>query len=276
MRKAALVTCLLAAFALSACTTTEAGEPVTSGAAAPAGSGASSVFTDTNGLAGALKTQSGIKKTAHFTFSVSTPQGDMGGQGEMRMGTDFAMNITMTVPGAGDITMIVLPDGAYMKLPQSLGVQPGKPWIKISTDGSDGLSKSYGVIIKSIQDNSDITKSIEKLQDAGSITRSAKEQLDGAAVTHYWITVDLAKSVAAQTDPTVKDATQKLIDSGVKTSSFEIWVNKDNLPVKFVAQMPTPAGGTPSFTETFSDWGKAVNITAPPADQIMQMPKLGG
>jgi hypothetical protein len=275
MRKATLVTCLLAACALSACTTTQAGEPV-SGAAAPAVSGASSVFTDTNGLAGALKTQSATKKTAHFTFSVSTPQGDMSGQGEMRMGTDFAMNITMTVPGAGDITMIVLPDGAYMKLPQSLGGQPGKPWIKISTDGSDGLSKSYGAIIRSIQDNSDITKSIEKLQGAGSITKSAKEQLDGATVTHYWITVDLAKSLAAQTDPTVKDATQKLIDSGVKMSSFEIWVNKDNLPVKFVAQMPAPAGGTPSFTETFSDWGKAVNITAPPADQIMQMPKLGG
>ena len=275
MRKAALVTCLLAVCALSACTTTQAGEPV-SGAAAPAGSGASSAFTDTGGLAGALKAQSDTKKTAHFTFSASTAQGDMSGQGEMRMGTEFAMNMTMTVPGAGEVTMIMLPDAAYMKLPQSLGVQPGKPWIKISTDGSDQLSKVYGAMIKSIQEESDITKSIEKLKDAGSITKSAKEQLDGTDVTHYWITVDLAKSAAAQTDPTMKAAIQKAIDSGTKTTSFEIWVNKDNLPVKFVAQMPTPAGGTQAVTETFTDWGKAVNITAPPADQIMQMPKLGG
>jgi hypothetical protein len=190
------------------------------------------------------------------------------------MGTNFAMNMTMTMPGAGEMTMIMLPDGAYLKMPQS--PQPGKPWIKISTDGTDELSKAYGAIIKSTQQETDITKSIEKLKDAGTITKSAKEQLDGAAVTHYWITVDLAKAAAAQADPTLKAAIQKAIDSGIKTTSDEIWINKDNLPVKFVAQVPTPDGAPTAVTETFADWGKSVNITPPPADQIMQMPKPGG
>lgn len=274
MRKTTVLTWTLAtACALSACGT-QAGHSATG--AATTTSATSTAFKDVSDLAVALKAQSLTKNSTHVTLTGSAGQQNMTGSGDFRRdAAGLALNMTMTT-SQGEMAVTILDNAFYIKMPPSNQVQPGKPWLKITANGTDPLSKALAPVIKSAQQNTDFTSAIDQINTAGVLTKSAPDKLDGADVTHYWITIDMVKLAQAQTDPTLKDAMQKAVDGGAKTTNEQLWVSKDNLPVKAITEVPTVNGATAAFTVTYSDWGKPVTITAPPASEIAQMPNLGG
>lgn len=286
MRKTGLAAAgLVLVMGLAACGTREAGTPVaatdnnTSNDGGSGGNGTLKVFGNALDLAGAVKNNNKAT-SAKMTMEMGAGAESMKANGAFKMGgaDGTAMQMTMEMPQVGSMEMRVVSKVLYMKLPTSLagqaGMPAGKPWVKISADGTDPLSKTLGPLVSSLDQNFDISKQMEQVKAAGTIDKTAKETLNGEQVTHYWLTIDLQKAVQNLPDPEMRKLAEKgAASSSSKTIKEEMWVNADNLPVQVVAGTPAIAG-QPAGTVTvkYTDWGKPVDVQAPSADQISELP----
>jgi hypothetical protein len=259
MRKAGMVAASLAlVLGLTACGSKEAGVPVagdgTGGSASSGGSQAREL--DALGLAAAINDNSKAKQSAKIAMRMNAAGQAITMDGQMkRDGADTAMQMTMDMASI-KMEMILVDKVLYMKLPAemtgALGASSTKPWFKVSSTGTDPLSKQMGPMLEQLDDS-----------------KQAKETLDGEQTTHYWITLDMAK-MAKSSDPNMKQAGEAAAAAGMKSMDMEMWLNADNLPVKVVTKAPA-AGQTVEVVATYTDWGKPVDIKAPPADQVGEL-----
>jgi hypothetical protein len=221
-------------------------------------------------MAESVGQKSATKQSAHMRMNVDTAGQSIKAEGDLRLGADFAMDVTMSLAGLGEAQLVLVDDVAYIKLPAE--VEPGKQWIKIDTNGTDPISKTLGGVLKQAKDNGDPAQLLKQLMDSGEITATKKEDLGGISTTHYSVTVDIKKA-AAQANPDLKPVLEKAIENGLTTYPFEIWLDNENLPVKITSDTPfvnpqTQQADKVKLTVEYSDWGKAVSVTAPPADQV--------
>ncbi|MEV0056906.1 hypothetical protein AB0H34_41265 [Saccharopolyspora shandongensis] len=221
----------------------------------------SSPFKDISSLISSAKSNMDAKKTVTVSFEGT---GAVQALGSTKCQLDIAQT-EMACTGATE--MVFTKDGMYIKSPElaQLSGDPSKPWLKMAAN--DSMAQQLGQLGK-IND-------FESMLPPGSkITSSAKEQVDGQEATRYEIVTDL-KEAAAGAKPEEKPAFQALADAGVTELKQTVWVDAEGLPLKTDSTTPalTVAGQQiPESTMTvhYSDWGKPVQITVPPADQVQE------
>lgn len=276
MRKAGIA---LSAFALA----------VTLGACGDNGSSNTGTNTDTNtggnapaaaanvaDLAKAIGDQASEKTSAHMKISGDVAGEQLTGEGDVSFAAaNSAISMDMETP-EGSISMVLVDNIFYIKMPAGQELEPGKPWFKIDPNSDNPLADAFGSVTEELSKSADPRVALEEFKDTGEITDTKEEDLDGVATTHYTITVDVQKLADAQDDPTQKQAMQQVIEAGLKDFPVEVWVNEDDLPVRVVVDMPTPdgKGGTTAtkMQVDYSNWGEPVDIAAPPADQVAEFP----
>ena len=195
----------------------------------------------------------------------------------------------------GSIEVRVLDSIVYEKLPPQLASAAGqKGWVKIDPAA---LAKEAGFDLSSLTQtgSSDPTQFLDLLKSISSdVTEVGNEKVTGADTTHYRATIDFAKAVQ---DNTTLDA-----DTKTKLSSFynkltapaDVWIDSDGRLRKMTYTLDTSkldasALGSNAraqaamqqiagidFTLELSDFGVAVNVTAPPADQTTDLSTLTG
>lgn len=273
-RIAASVAALALAVSLSACSDDSNGNAQGGGS----GGGATDAATNLVALAKQVGDQTDESSTAHMKFTGDAGQMKITGEGDMQLGgADPAIAMDMDTGETGKMSMVLLDGVLYMKLPTELS-QGDKPWIKIdSKDKSNPLAQILSSVVDQMRQNADPRASLEQFQEAGEITSSSKEELNGEQTTHYKITVDVQKLADSETDKTLKQAMEAAIESGLKDFPVELWVNGDNLPMRMKIQMPTadPTSGQSvpvNVQVDYSKWGEPVDIQAPPADQVGELP----
>ncbi|MPZ79096.1 MAG: hypothetical protein GEV28_01295 [Actinophytocola sp.] len=272
MRKiAAVLSALALAVSLGAC-----GDKAADNGGGNSGGDATEGAMSLAALAKSVGDQTAEVNTAHMVFSGGAGGMEIKGEGDIEVGgTDPALQMDMET-GDGTMSMVLLDGVLYMKVPQEL--QSGKPWIKIdSTDKSNPLAQALGSISDQMRKNADPRQALDQFKDSGEITSTKEEDLDGKQTTHYSITVDVQKLADSQTDPTLQKAMREAIKSGLKDFPVDLWVDSADLPARMTVEMPTadPTSGkaVPVKVQVdYSDWGKAVDIQAPPADQVGQLP----
>lgn len=227
-------------------------------------------------LAKSIGEQTADTNTAHMKISADAAGQKLSGEGDLRMSEqDSAMSMDMTTP-EGTMSMVLLDNVFYIKLPTEL--EPGKSWLKIdANDKSNPMAQALGGMTEQMSKNADPRATLEQFEKAGEITDTKEEELDGKQTTHYTITVDVEKLAQNQEDPTMKSAMDEAIKSGLKDFPVDVWINEDDLPVRFKMDMPTPDPTTGKSTSVkmqidYSDWGKPVDITAPPAGEVAEFP----
>jgi hypothetical protein len=224
--------------------------------------------------AASAKTQQ--TKSAKFSIETSVAGQQLDGQGTGRFdGDNTAMQMTMNV---GPVTeeLRYLDKTLYVQLPAQLRAQmtQGKPWGKLPADSD--LAKTMGASQAQQNDPSQI---LSQIQQAGTITKSEQTTLDGQQVTHYWINVDVAKAADKLAASGVSTAQLDQIKDKVSTIPLELWLNTDLLPVQVTEDLSgvvkaagAPAGAHPmKLPMKYSDWGTAVDVQAPPADQVGEL-----
>ncbi|MEU0794644.1 hypothetical protein ABZ342_31675 [Amycolatopsis sp. NPDC005961] len=288
MRKTTLVAAGAAlVLTLTACST--------SGTAAPAGAGnqpqanggglLASPFTDAIQLASASKQGTEKSKSAKFTMEGSAAGQTISATGAMAIdGANTKFSMTSTA--AGETTEMRMVDKVmYIKLPAEQQKQMGtdKSWAKISADGTDPVSQAMGASLTQSAEQSDPSKMLDQISKAGRIISSDQTELNGEQVNHYKVELDVAKAVdqfTGQLPAATRDKVAEMLKGKDIKIPAELWLNKDNLPVQvtmdqgpMMQAMGVPAGDA-KFTMKYSDWGTQVDVSAPPADQVVDLGEL--
>ncbi|MQA10087.1 MAG: hypothetical protein GEU98_16335 [Pseudonocardiaceae bacterium] len=276
MRKIGVLACALALSlaALVACS----GDSSTSdskGDAAGAGQqGGAQPIKDVGEFSKAISKAQHRHKSAKIKLDMRAgQQGSITGNGSIRQDADaVAMNMTMRVPD-GELEMTVVDESLYLKLPEEQAPEPGKPWVRIDPRGKDQMSQVFGEMISSMRESTDISKFLDSARDSAKITDTEPAKLNGEQVRRYHIVVDVRKLAKSHPDPNSRKAMEQSVQQGLAELPQDIWVNSDNLPVRYGMDIPMQ-GQKISASVDFTNWGEPVRISAPPRDQIGKAPEL--
>ncbi|QRP47292.1 hypothetical protein [Amycolatopsis sp. FDAARGOS 1241] len=248
--------------------------------------GLAAPFQNVLELASASKQGTQKSKSAKVSMEMTAAGKTVTGQGVASYeANNPIMSMTMTSDGQ-QVEVRFVDKTMYMKLPAAQLAQVGtdKPWVKISPNADDPLSKSLSGSMGSAGEQSDPTKMLDQIGEAGQIISSDQTQLDGQQVNHYKVEIDLAKAMdkftASMPAESKAQVEQQLKGKDVKIP-MELWVDKNQLPLQITMDesavmqaVGAGASGAGKMTLKYSDWGASVTVTAPPADQVSDMSEL--
>jgi len=258
---------------LAGCSQTVQGVPAPVGAGGPV----LAKYSTIEQLSTAIAARVTKDKTVQGTFSTKltrggTAQTEITGEAANRIdsaGTSAKISIRQTGGPTdldGNFDAVALPTEFYVKLPPAQAIEPGKPWVRATPNGTDPVSKAMGPALAQIQDASD---PLDNVTDAGATTiaGSTDEALDGTPAVRYVLRIDLTKGAK---DASTSETFTKL---GVRTLEPIVWLDGQDRLLRFELTVRSPAGvSTLEVSARYRAWGEPVDITPPPADQVATVP----
>ncbi|MFJ3925635.1 LppX_LprAFG lipoprotein [Streptomyces sp. NPDC090022] len=205
----------------------------------------------------------------------------MTGEAAMRSKPDLAIRMKMADPATPteqaeivvlDGAMYIGSDGKYLKFDlKALGADPNAAR---KLDSAGGGSKDG-------ENPGDRANELLAAQDLKTV---GEETIDGVKTTHVTGTVTLEQMRAslATATPAARERQErqitKLEAQGIKSLAMDMWIDETH-HTKQVRTRGTANKGPLDMTIKFLDYNKPVEITAPPADQVVdlaEMMKEGG
>ncbi len=201
---------------------------------------------------------------------------------DVRLRPTVAMHMTTeptsvqgtTVPG---MEMIMDSKAMYMKMAALSQANGGKPWSKVLLSDLGAMS---GMNLSGLMDQAkkqspaEQTKMLTASKDAREV---GTETVDGVKTRHFTGTVQLTEALG-KLDAETRAAMEKQYQQiGASSMNFDIWVGDDDLPRKMVAKIAT-AQGPMTTTAQYSDYGKQVDVSPPPASEVgpLKLPGTSG
>jgi hypothetical protein len=179
--------------------------------------------------------------------------------------------------GLGGEEVRYLPPHVYVKLPAVPGVHSlkRKAWIGVSLpswalSGGVPFLPLGGVSANPVDLLSALTAIGSKVTDAGPAT------VRGVAVTHYRVSVDLARAEAHQRPETRAEFRSFVSSVGLATLRVDVWVDGQARVRRIAVALPMPqrsglpAGFRVSETADYYDFGIPVQVSAPPASEVLR------
>ncbi len=201
-------------------------------------------------------------------------------QGELTMDLSGLPGSAGLLPGSGQIKVLYLKENGdpvmYMDFPFLASRLPGgKAWIRLDLEKA---GKSLGVDFNQLlnQSSQNPGQVLDMLKASGDVQAVGPDTVDGVATTEYKGTIDLTKAV--KLGGVTQAELQQLIDRGVPTTlPVEVWIGDDGLVRKLDLSEDLTVGGQSASMDTIleiSDFGTAVAVSAPPADQVLDLTDL--
>ncbi|GGS25751.1 hypothetical protein [Actinokineospora fastidiosa] len=242
---------------------------VTTTAAGDAGTGA---FDSIKALSDAVTAKSSDAQSAKMTMKTSAAGQNINAEGEFRFaGADTVMNMTMEVPGFGEMEMRLVEGIMYIKMPAGSAPDSTKPWLKIDpSDSSNPMAAQMGSLLDTAE-KADPRNMLEEFAKVGEIKDVKSDTIDGQDTQKYTIELELAKLAEDNNLGIDKATAAELEKAGMKTIVYDVWVNDDNLPVRIVSEM-TVQNQDVKVQVDYSDWGVPVDVEAPAASEIGEFP----
>jgi hypothetical protein len=221
------------------------------------------------GSAGTVRISGTVTSAKGGTTSIS---------GQEQYSPNLELSITSQVQGQS-ISEVLVGDVFYMNYPELSAEMGGKPWAKIDLSKANGSLGSLSSLFDSAK-NLNPTTQIEALIASGNVTEVGTETVDGQQTTHYSGKLDAAQMLQ-QTSSNVHLTKSQLSQlksalgtEGVTSETVNLWVGSGNLPVEVKYQIQSSAAGQISSDLHLSDWGKPVQIGAPPANEVYDMTSM--
>ncbi|RJL30754.1 DUF1396 domain-containing protein [Bailinhaonella thermotolerans] len=172
----------------------------------------------------------------------------------------------------GGARLIVRDNVAYVKSDLLKMFNGGaKPWLRVDlAQAAQRAGYDLNTIIAQVQrfDLAANTKMITTSKDAREV---GKETVGGVETTHYAGTIDVP-SALPQVDERVRAKLERALKE-VKDAKFDVWVDAQGLPRK-ITLTGTAQEGTMTATALLNDFNKPVNVVAPPANQVGELPRV--
>lgn len=209
--------------------------------------------------------------------------------GNSEFKADLGGNMASFLPGG--LEMRVVDKVVYVKMPSSIGGlfggSGGEQWLSVDTTKAGGGSNAFANL-----GQSDPTQALGAL---GRVSDDVKEvgtaTVRGVETKHYTATLDFAKAIDnAEVPKALRNKAKGLFGSAANLPPVpvDVYVDGDghlrrmtlDMDLGSFAAGATGATGvslpTMSMTLDLYDFGAPVNVQAPPADQIVKLPSLGG
>ncbi|MEV7005406.1 LppX_LprAFG lipoprotein [Streptosporangium sp. NPDC051022] len=203
-------------------------------------------------------------------------QGSVLYQSKPQLATDVTLD-TITFDGQnvpGGVRAILTGDTVYVKselLKRFAG--SGKPWLKASLKDLDAKGQEGVTDLLDRAQQFDLAGTVKLLTASKDVKAVGTETVGGVETTHYSGTfpVDAAAQVI---DPARREQLQQEL-SRVKNVKFDLWADAESLPRK-VTLSGSEQGAVFNLAAAFKGFNEPVTITAPPADQVGDLPKNPG
>jgi hypothetical protein len=225
------------------------------------GVGAPATPSDAASLAAALRDGTASIRSAHLELEVDAAGNSIKGSGDetLKDGKAEAFDLTETIPGVGDIRVLMADGKTYVQLPAGLNPSD-KPWLLISTESSNPVVQQLATSLQSVTSSSSLDQ-YTAFTEAATVRVVGADQVNGADATHYALSVDVTKL------PNDTPGRSDLLSAGLVTLPVDLWVDGKGRPVK-VSEELTVQGQKVTTLVTLGDFDEDVTITAPPADQV--------
>ena len=231
-------------------------------------------FTDARVLADAAAAGTTGAGSAKFSTDVAAGTVRSKGQGQARFGA-AGTSLTMTTDFVGEPLELRLVDKTlYAKVPEGSQLGDGKPWVKVSPDGTDPFSQVLGGSLAQLAAQNDPVRTLDEIRSAGTIAAAERTTFDGVGAEHYRVDIELAKLGTALPAGLSAEAIGQL---GGKVTGFpvELWLDDARRPLQIVVDLSpiltasgAPDGASARITAHYTEWGAALDVQAPPAGQV--------
>jgi hypothetical protein len=165
----------------------------------------------------------------------------------------------------------------YLNAPFVSTMLPGgKPWLRLDLQQA---GKSLGLDLNQLmgQANQNPAQVLDLLRASGSVEKVGTETVNGDSTTHYKATIDLS-TAAGKVGADAQAMVQHLIDQGApSTIPVDVWIGDDGLVRRLTLdESVAKAGqaGAVHLTLNLSDYGTAVNVSAPPSGDTLDLTAL--
>ncbi|MFB9894065.1 LppX_LprAFG lipoprotein [Planobispora takensis] len=203
-------------------------------------------------------------------------QGSMVYQSKPELATDVTLDVISfggrNVPGGA--RAILLGDTVYVKselLTKFAGT--GKPWLKVSASDLGAGDQAQIKEFMAQAQQFDLAGTVKLLTASKDVKAVGTETVDGVETTHYSGTFPVDEAVQLL-DPAEREQVQEQL-SKAKDVKFDLWADAQSLPRK-VTLSGSEQGATFTMAAQFRDFNEPVTITAPPADQVGDLPENPG
>lgn len=228
-------------------------------------------------LADEVGATSAAKRSVHVAISMFVDGKPYAGAGDLRLGADPAMHLTMSVPElGGELTILLVDKVLYFSAPKI--IQSGKRWVRMASTVDNPTGNAFGAALKQLLRQGDPAQVLKQFGDAGRITATRPEESNGKSTTHYSVTIDVDKLASGQQDADLRQLVNGAQQAGAADIPLEVWLDQESLPVRMTMDTPfrkpdTNHGDKLTITADYSDWGRAVEVTAPPANEVAELPR---
>jgi hypothetical protein len=175
----------------------------------------------------------------------------------------------------GGVEVRFLPPRIYVRIADAAGMAlpSGKSWIEIPLVSQANASLPFlppGDVNASPMDLLSALTAI-----ASNVTNLGSATVRGVVVTHYRVTVDLAKAEAHQQPQARAEFHAFARSLNATTLPVDVWVDGQAMVRRLAVSLPMPSGyGTPaglrlSEAVDFYDFGVPVLVSAPPASEVI-------
>jgi hypothetical protein len=105
-----------------------------------------------------------------------------------------------------------------------------------------------GIDLDSLLANSRPDQTVSLLSASGDLKAVGADPVNGMSAQHLSGAVDLAKAMTAlgATSPAYRSIQQMVTSAGVKHTHIDLWVNDQDIPIKFVETYTSKLGAGPA------------------------------
>lgn len=220
---------------------------------------------------------------ANVKLGVDAPGGEsisLSGPAHYRVRPTYGFHMSFTevkVPGVqmpDGGHLLLIGDTAYVKAPMVSQVFKGKQWVKLSiAEAGKSAGADFGGLVDQMRRVDPIanTQMLTASKDAREV---GQETVDGVRTRHYQGTYSVEEALTKLDKGQRARLREELNGSGLDKMNFDLWVDGEQLPRKLVLKSNGAGQGTATVTVAYRDFGKRVNITAPPAGEVADLSEL--
>jgi len=189
------------------------------------------------------------------------------GNMQFRLKPALLAQVSLNIPPAL-VNEILTTKVAYLKIP-GLG-STGKPWVKLSLAGKNGMGAALGQLLQSAENSNPANQTLA-LTASKDLRKTGTEVINGIPTTRYEGSYSVADEMKKLPPGLRKITSQSIAALGITKVHFTIWIDGKHQMRRVI----TVEKGSSSTITTKLDIiaiNQPVNVTLPPPSQVTSPP----